>query len=55
MCLNHKLPGIEGIYDVHTYFDERKQALTQWADYLIAIEALSAGVQAGEQALLEAA
>lgn len=55
MCLNHKLPGIEGIYDVHTYFDERKQALTQWADYLIAIEALSEGDQAGERALLEAA
>jgi len=30
MCLNHRLPGIEGIYDVHTYFDEHKQALTVW-------------------------
>lgn len=27
MCLNHKLPGVEGIYDVHTYFEERKAAL----------------------------
>ena len=34
MCLNHKLPGVEGIYDVHTYFEERKQALNIWADYL---------------------
>lgn len=38
MCLNHKLPGVEGIYDVHTYFDERKEALTRWGDYLIQIE-----------------
>lgn len=38
MCLNHKLPGIEGIYDVHTYFGERKQALTVWADFLVEID-----------------
>jgi integrase len=38
MCLNHKLPGIEGIYDVHTYFEERKQALTVWSDFLIEVE-----------------
>jgi len=38
MCLNHKLPGIEGIYDVHTYFAERKQALTVWADFLVEID-----------------
>jgi integrase len=38
MCLNHKLPGIEGIYDVHTYFEERKQALTVWADFLAEID-----------------
>lgn len=35
MCLNHKLRGVEGIYDVHTYFDERKDALTKWGDYLV--------------------
>jgi integrase len=34
MCLNHKLPGVEGIYDVHTYFEERKDALSKWADFL---------------------
>ena len=38
MCLNHKLTGVEGIYDVHTYFDERKKALTTWADFLAAID-----------------
>ena len=26
-CLNHKLKGVEGIYDRYDYFDERKQAL----------------------------
>jgi hypothetical protein len=38
MCLNHKLPFIEGIYDVHTYFEERKEALTRWANFLVAID-----------------
>lgn len=38
MCLNHRLPGIEGIYDVHTYFEERKQALTVWAEFLVEID-----------------
>ncbi|MDP9153953.1 MAG: site-specific integrase [Pseudomonadota bacterium] len=34
MCLNHKLPGVEGIYDQHTYFDERRQALELWARFI---------------------
>ena len=34
MCLNHKLTGVEGIYDWHNYFEERKQALGRWADFL---------------------
>lgn len=38
MCLNHKLSGIEGIYDVHTYFEERKEALTTWSSFLKGIE-----------------
>ena len=38
MCLNHKLSGVEGIYDRHTYFDERKEALEKWADFLLACE-----------------
>ena len=38
MCLNHKLPGVEGIYDVHTYFEERKDALNTWADFLNRID-----------------
>ena len=36
MCLNHKLSGVEGIYDRHTYFDERKAALEKWAGFLLA-------------------
>ena len=38
MCLNHKLSGVEGIYDRHTYFDERKNALEKWAEFLLACE-----------------
>lgn len=30
-CLNHKLKGVEGIYNRHDYFDERRQALLQLA------------------------
>jgi len=28
-CLNHKLKGVEGIYDRYDYFDERREALTK--------------------------
>lgn len=31
-CLNHKLKGVEGIYDRYDYFDERKEALEKIAD-----------------------
>jgi integrase len=30
-CLNHKIPGVEGTYDRHEYFDERREALGKWA------------------------
>ena len=33
-CLNHKLKGVEGIYDRYDYLDERKSALTQIAHIL---------------------
>jgi len=29
-CLGHKLRGVEGIYDRHDYFKERRAALEQW-------------------------
>ena len=28
-CLNHKLKGVEGIYDQYDYFEERKEALNK--------------------------
>jgi integrase len=34
MCLNHKLKGVEGIYDQHTYYEERRSALELWAAFL---------------------
>ncbi|MGO8754840.1 MAG: tyrosine-type recombinase/integrase [Gallionellaceae bacterium] len=37
-CLNHKIEGVEGIYDRHDYFDERRQALAKWAVFLEACE-----------------
>ena len=37
-CLNHKIKGVEGIYNRHDYFDERKAALNQWANLLKALE-----------------
>ena len=30
-CLNHKLKGVEGIYDQYDYLDERKEALDKLA------------------------
>lgn len=38
MCLNHKLSGVEGIYDRHTYFEERREALGGWAEELTAVQ-----------------
>ncbi|END3475352.1 tyrosine-type recombinase/integrase [Salmonella enterica] len=37
-CLNHRISGIEGIYDQHQYFDERRAGLVKWADLLEALE-----------------
>jgi len=42
-CLNHKLKGVEGIYNRHDYFEERKAALATWADLLVQLEAGEAG------------
>jgi integrase len=33
-CLNHKLKGVEGIYDRYDYLDERREAHKKIADYL---------------------
>jgi integrase len=37
-ALNHKLKGIAAVYNHHDYFEERKEALTLWADLLAALD-----------------
>lgn len=37
-CLNHKLRGVEGVYNRHDYFEERKAGLQAWADLLTSLE-----------------
>lgn len=36
-CLNHKLKGVEGIYDKYDYFEERREALTHLAEQVKAL------------------
>jgi len=36
-CLNHKLKGVEGIYDRYDYLDERREALKKIAYLLVSI------------------
>lgn len=38
-CLNHKIKGVEGTYDRHEYFDERREALTGWSTVVLDCEA----------------
>lgn len=38
IALNHKLKGMEGIYDVREEIPERRRALAMWADFLLACE-----------------
>lgn len=37
-CLNHRIKGVEGIYNRYHYFDERKDALLRLADFITFIE-----------------
>ncbi|QND83422.1 Phage integrase [Chromobacterium vaccinii] len=37
-CLNHKIKGVEGIYNRHDYFNERRDALNKWAGLLNALD-----------------
>lgn len=36
--LNHKRKGVEGTYNTYDYFEERLEALEQWACVLAPIE-----------------
>jgi integrase len=38
-CLNHRLPGINDVYDQYDYLDERSAALDLWGRKLSALEA----------------
>lgn len=37
-CLNHKIPGMAGVYDRGDYFEERKEAMELWAAFLATCE-----------------
>jgi len=37
-CLNHKIKGVEGVYDRYDYLEERREALNAWAQVLIDLE-----------------
>ncbi|ENA0807909.1 tyrosine-type recombinase/integrase [Providencia rettgeri] len=37
-CLNHRIRGVEGIYNRHDYFDERKKALEEWCNLLVKLD-----------------
>lgn len=37
-ALNHKLRGVEGTYNQHDYFNERRDALALWTDLLVSLE-----------------
>ncbi|WP_313473192.1 tyrosine-type recombinase/integrase [Rouxiella badensis] len=37
-CLNHRIKGVEGIYNRHQYFNERRTALTLWEEELNRLE-----------------
>jgi integrase len=39
-CLNHKLKGVEGVYNKHDYFDERKEALNLLAEKVTSLQPL---------------
>ena len=37
-CLNHRVGGVEGVYDRYDYFEERREALGAWANVLAGLE-----------------
>jgi integrase len=56
MCLNHKPRGVGAIYDRHSYFTERRDALQSWTDLLVQLESGKTNVvpikaRAGKQTL----
>jgi len=51
-CLSHTLPGIQGVYNTHDYFAERKAALETWTALLLEIERGQRVLQDSELAAL---
>jgi len=47
-CLNHKLKGVEGVYNRHDYFEERRRALEAWGQLLLRLERGDASVKNGK-------
>src|SRR5262249_26774752 len=43
LCLGHKQSGIIGVYDRHSYFDEKREALKRWQAQLLSIVEPSPG------------
>ena len=39
-CLNHKLKGVEGIYNKHDYYEERREALERLVEKVVSLESL---------------
>lgn len=34
LVLNHAMPGLEGVYNIHSYEEEKREALQTWANYV---------------------
>jgi integrase len=37
LCLGHKQPGIVGVYDRHSYFSEKRDALQKWERQMVGV------------------
>lgn len=48
IALNHKLQGMEGIYDVREEIPERREALAKWTDFLVACQQSEPSTTAGK-------
>jgi hypothetical protein len=47
-CLNHKLEGVEGVYNRRHYFEERRRALQAWGQLLLKLESGDATAKNGK-------
>jgi hypothetical protein len=37
LCLGHRQGGVVGVYDRHSYLDERRAALLKWEQHVIGL------------------